>query len=105
MNENSNAGIDNLLSLFSDALTPADVLSAKLIAQISGAITSERLKRNMSPKNFAEYIGTPQSLIVQFESGNYNFSIQEIAEIFTKLNLNANLNISNSNVEVLGEEL
>ena len=50
MNENSNAGIDNLLSLFSDALTPADVLSAKL-------------------------------------------------------NLNANLNISNSNVEVLGEEL
>lgn len=57
MNENSNAGIDNLLSLFSDALTPADVLSAKLIAQISGAITSERLKRNMSPK-------TSQSILV-----------------------------------------
>lgn len=40
---------------------------------------------------------------MQFESGNYNFSIQEIAEIFTKLNLNANLNISNSDIEVLGE--
>ena len=35
--------IEDLLSLFSETLTPADVLSAKLMAQFSNAITSERL--------------------------------------------------------------
>ena len=63
MNEKSKTGIEDLLALFSDALTPADVLSAKLMSQISGAITSERLKRNMSQKDFAEYIDATQSLV------------------------------------------
>ena len=39
--------IEDLLSLFSETLTPADVLSAKLMAQFSNAITSERLHLNM----------------------------------------------------------
>ena len=45
--------IEDLLSLFSETLTPADVLSAKLMAQFSNAITSERLNLNMSQKDFA----------------------------------------------------
>ena len=45
--------IEDLLSLFSETLTPADVLSAKLMAQFSNAITSERLNLNIS-KRFCE---------------------------------------------------
>ena len=48
--------IEDLLSLFSETLTPADVLSAKLMAQFSNAITSERLNLNMSQKDFAKHI-------------------------------------------------
>ena len=46
--------IEDLLSLFSETLTPADVLSAKLMAQFSNAITSERLNLNMSQKYFCK---------------------------------------------------
>ena len=54
--------IEDLLSLFSETLTPADVLSAKLMAQFSNAITSERLNLNMSQKYFAKHINATQSV-------------------------------------------
>ena len=54
-------GTDDLLSLFEDSLTPQDVLSAKLMAQISSAITSERLRLRMSQQEFADHINVPQS--------------------------------------------
>lgn len=98
MNEKSKTGIEDLLALFSDTLTPADVLSAKLMSQISGAITSERLKRNMSQKDFAEYIDATQSLVSRWEKGNYNFSINKIADILTKLGLNADFKVCKSSV-------
>ena len=65
--------IEDLLSLFSETLTPADVLSAKLMAQFSNAITS---------------------LISRWECGDYNFSINKIAEIAAKLDLNVDFKIN-----------
>ena len=56
MNKTQTPGINELLSLFAETLTPADVLSAKLISQFSNSITSERLRLNMSQKQFADYI-------------------------------------------------
>ena len=94
MNKKSTANIDELFSLFSETLTPADILSAKLISQFSNAITSERLKMNMSQKDFATYIGATQSLISRWECGDYNFTLNKIAEIAAKLDLNIDLNVS-----------
>ena len=54
MNKTQTPGINELLSLFAETLTPADVLSAKLISQFSNSITSERLRLNMSQKQFAD---------------------------------------------------
>lgn len=86
--------IEDLLSLFSETLTPADVLSAKLMAQFSNAITSERLNLNMSQKDFAKHINAAQSLISRWECGDYNFSINKIAEIAAKLDLNVDFKIN-----------
>ena len=86
--------IEDLLSLFSETLTPADVLSAKLMAQFSNAITSERLNLNMSQKDFAKHINATQSLISRWECGDYNFSINKIAEIAAKLDLNVDFKIN-----------
>ena len=87
MNKTQTPGINELLSLFAETLTPADVLSAKLISQFSNSITSERLRLNMSQKQFADYINATQSLISRWERGDYNFSINKIAEIASKLDL------------------
>lgn len=85
--------IEDLLTMFSDTLEPADVLTSKLMAQISSTITKERLSRQMSQEKFAEYIGVGQSLVSRWEHGNYNFSIRKLSEIAVKLNLDVDLTI------------
>lgn len=83
--------IDDLFDLFEDVLSPADVLTSKLMAQISTAITKERLKLSMNQTDFAQHIGATQSLVSRWEHGDYNFSIRKIAEIAEKLNLDINI--------------
>ena len=86
--------VDDLLEMFSDVLDPADVLTSKLMAQISSAITGERLRLRMSQEKFADHIGVAQSLVSRWEHGNYNFSIRKLSEIAVKLNLDVNLSIN-----------
>lgn len=91
MNKTVKCGIDDLLALFEDALSPADVLSSKLMAQVSSAITRERIKLRMNQSEFAKHIGVTQSQVSRWEHGNYNFSLEKIADIASKLNLDVNI--------------
>ena len=89
--------IDDLFSMFSDTLSPEDVMTAKLISQISSTITKERLNLNMNQTDFAEHIGASQSLVSRWEHGDYNFSLKKLSEIAVKLDLDVNISISRSN--------
>lgn len=93
MNEKHSHAINELLNMFSDSLGPADVLSSKLMAQVSSAVTNERLRLQMSQQEFAGHIGVPQSLVSRWEHGDYNFSIRKISEIMAKLDLDVNFSI------------
>ena len=97
MSKNHSCGLDELFDLFEDSLSPADVLASKLMAQISTAITKERIKLRMNQHDFAEHIEATQSLISRWEHGDYNFSIKKLAEIAVKLDLDVNISISNRN--------
>ena len=98
MSKNNN-GIDELLSFFQDTLSPADVLSSKMMAQISTAITKERLKLHMNQADFAKHIHASQSLVSRWESGDYNFTIQKIAEIAASLNLDVDITLHDANTQ------
>ena len=52
MSEKHTNGINDLLALFEDTLSPSDVLAAKLIAQVSTSITKERIKLHMSQQEY-----------------------------------------------------
>lgn len=91
MNKEFCKGIDDLLALFENSLSPAQALSAKLISQVSVAITKERIKLGMTQQEFADYIEVKQSQVSRWEHGEYNFSIKKIAEIASKLNLDVNI--------------
>lgn len=91
MTKNKTYTVDDLFALFADTLSPADVLAAKLMGQVSSAITKERLNLNLTQKDFASYINATQSLVSRWEQGDYNFSINKIAEIASKLNLDVNI--------------
>lgn len=100
MSEKKAYGLEDLLSVFEEFLDPSDVLAAKLMAQISTAITKERLKLHMNQKDFANHIHASQSLISRWEHGDYNFSIKKLSEVAASLNLDVDIffhSISESN--------
>ncbi len=101
MNAEFCKGVEDLLELFKESLDPSEMLCAKLTAQVSAGITKERLKRNMTQTEFAQYMSTTQPIISRWESGDCNFSIKKLAEIASLLNLDINitmLDISVSNI-------
>ena len=81
------ASLNDLLSLFTDTLSPIDIMSAKAMSEASNSITQERIRLKMNQQNFANYIHASQSLISRCESGQYNFTIQKLAEIAVALDM------------------
>lgn len=90
MSNTAKCNVHDLLALFEDVLKPEDVLAAKLMAQVSEAITKERIRLHMTQAEFADHIHVKQSQISRWECGNYNFSLEKIADIAAKLNLDVN---------------
>lgn len=83
--------IHDVLELFENSLSAADVLSSKAQAQICDAIIKERLKRNMTQKEFAAFLHVSQGMVSRWESSDYNFSINKLAEIAALLDLDLDI--------------
>lgn len=98
MSRNYECSVNDLFDLFADALDPSDVLTSKLMSQISTAIMRERIKLRMSQSEFSKHIGASQSLISKWEHGDYNFSIRKLADIATRLGIDVNINITPQNI-------
>ncbi len=100
MGNNNAASLEDFLGLFEKVLTPAQVLEAKLMAQVSSAITKERTRLGMTQSEFAKHIDVKQSQISRWERGDYNFSISKIADIAAKLNLDINIFATDASITI-----
>lgn len=68
-------------------VSKSDIYAAKAIAKISMFIYQYRRDRNMTQKAFAEMMGVSQGMVSKWESADYNFTIENIAQISEKLNV------------------
>lgn len=59
--------------------------------QLSTAIFDYRLKHKMSQKKLAEKLGVSQPMIVKLESGDYNYTIEQLWKIANKLQFEFNI--------------
>ena len=89
-NENKKTTQD-LLNIFSDLVTPEDVIFSRLSAEISAVLSKERVKRNMTQAEFAAFLGVKQSQISNWEHGGMNFSLKTISKLAAALNLDVSL--------------
>ena len=93
--ENVN-NIDNeLLEILAEHLDDADIYAAIALAKVSATITKKRASLNMNQKQFADYMGVSQAMVSKWESGDYNFTIQTIANISSKLNYSFEIVLDN----------
>jgi DNA-binding XRE family transcriptional regulator len=55
--------------------------------KISTAIFKYRLNHNLSQKKLAEKLGVTQAMVSKLESGDYNYTIEQLWKISSKLGL------------------
>lgn len=72
---------------FFSELTPAEKIAAKNRGKIAVCIFRERKKLEMTQGEFATHVGVKQSTISKWESGEFNFTIDKLSELQTKLGL------------------
>ena len=61
---------------------------------LSTTILEYRLKHNLTSKDMASYLEVSPSMLSNYESGDYDFSLSQICDICEKLNLKLNLSIA-----------
>lgn len=77
--------VEELLQDLSATISSVDRQKIDLLSQVSFAISKERIKRNLSQKEFAEFMGVSQSMVSKWENGDYNFTLETLVDIFFKL--------------------
>lgn len=85
--------LNDLFAIFEDVISTADVISADCQAKISSAIVKKRIELNLSQKAFAEKLGVSQGMVSKWESDDYNFTIQSLADIAAKLNMHLHVEL------------
>lgn len=61
---------------------------------LSTTILEYRLKHSLTSKDMASYLEVSPSMLSNYESGDYDFSLSQICDICEKLNLKLNLSIA-----------
>ena len=72
-------------------ISKSDIYAASVIAKISAFIINYRYKTGMTQKEFAKFMGVTQGMISKWESAEYNFSVESIAQIAEKLGVTVDI--------------
>lgn len=87
MNKEYCCDLKELFGIFEEELSASDILSAKVLSEISSDIMKYRMELGMTQKEFAKFMDVSQGMVSKWEGEDYNFSIKTLANIAAKLNL------------------
>lgn len=96
------ASMEDLLRALAEDLSPADIVSGRLQAEISTAIVSERVSRNLNQHQFAEVLGVSQSQVSKWENDDCNFTVKTLAHIATSLGMDLAITLKRAPVLISG---
>ena len=98
------ADLKDLLSMFEEHLSVADLTASRLLSGLSTTIVKNRIDMGKTQKEFAEYMGVSQSMVSKWESADYNFSVKALAEIASKLDLDITVRMYKSKIVEMSSE-
>ena len=98
------ADLKDLLSMFEEHLSVADLTASRLLSGLSSTIVKNRIDMGKTQKEFAEYMGVSQSMVSKWESADYNFSVKALAEIASKLELDITVRMYKSKIVEMSSE-
>lgn len=68
-------------------LSDEEKAEADLLAEIAVQIHRKRMELGLSQKDFAKVTGVSQAMVSKWERGDYNFSVQTLAKVFSKIGI------------------
>ena len=74
-----------MYEFISNYISKSDIYAASVIAKVSAFIINYRNRTGMTQKDFAKFMGVSQGMVSKWESAEYNFSVESIAQIAEKL--------------------
>lgn len=77
--------MSKLVDMLTQNLTEADISDALLSANIAAEISIARVKKGMTQKEFAKYLGVSQGMVSRIESGNSNYTFSTANKILNKI--------------------
>ena len=76
---------NEMFDFLSNYISKSDVYAARAISKVSTFIYKYRKELNMSQRDFARMMGVSQGMVSKWESAEYNFTVENIANIAEKL--------------------
>lgn len=87
-----------------DNLPVETLCNIKLSNDIAVYLFTYRINHNLSVKQMSKLLNVKKKKILKWECESYNFTIADIVNICSRLNLTLNLCISNDKVEIKFEK-
>jgi len=81
-----NKNVD-MFKLMSEYISKSDVYAATVMAKVSAFIYECRKQKKMTQAEFADFMDVTQGMVSKWESAEYNFTIENIAQISEKLDV------------------
>jgi len=95
MMKNNFVGGGELLKSFEKYLSDEDVVEIALSLKISDAVTKRRKELGLSQSDLAIKLGVTQPVVSKWESGDTNYTIRTIVDIFCALEIEFEFLIGN----------
>lgn len=85
--------LNRLIEMMAEQLSPSDLIAAEQLAKVSTAIAKKRIEMNMNQIDFAKFMDVSQGMISKWESEEYNFTVETLAKISEKLDLELDISL------------
>lgn len=82
-----------LLGMFDEFVTEENKKTSEILMKLSNEIIKCRLDMNMTQSEFAKFLNYSQSMISKIESEEYNFTVEKLVNIFSKLDKNIEITV------------
>ena len=84
----------DLFNTICEQYSDEDMKVSLILAKISAKLSAKRLELQMNQKQFAKYLNVSQTMVSKWEKGDYNFTIDNLINIFGKLNMDLDIQLS-----------
>nr|WP_325215881.1 helix-turn-helix transcriptional regulator [uncultured Oscillibacter sp.] len=82
-----NKSLDDLLSALTEGLSDEELLLASIQSDIAAAISTARTAKGLRQQELSNALGVTQGLVSRWENGDVNFTLQTLARIALKLEI------------------